>query len=91
MTPHASGEPAASSKTKTERTKTFDEEAAKKIEAMSKPSDMPYEERKRQYAAMRRQIYREAPPALLAKYSLAPDAERSLASISCHTCHATYP
>ncbi|CAK9108290.1 unnamed protein product [Durusdinium trenchii] len=43
---------------------------------MSKPSDMPYEERKRQYAAMRRQIYREAPPALLAKYSLAPDAER---------------
>ena len=45
---------------------------------MSKPSDMPYEERKRQYAALRRAIHRDASPALLAKFSLANDGERFL-------------
>ncbi|CAK9062720.1 Cell surface glycoprotein 1 [Durusdinium trenchii] len=43
---------------------------------MSKPSDMPSDERKRQYAALRRVIYKEASPALLAKFNLCPDAER---------------
>ena len=33
-------------------------------------------ERKRQYSALRRAVYREAPPALVAKFSLANDGER---------------
>lgn len=36
------------------------------------------QERKRQYAALRRAVYREAPPALVAKFSLASDGERFL-------------
>lgn len=39
---------------------------------------MPADERKRQYAAMRRSFHRDASPALLAKFSLANDAERFL-------------
>ena len=38
----------------------------------------PAQERKRQYAAMRRAIYREAKPELVAKFSLATDKERLL-------------
>ena len=62
------------------RQKVFDEETKKKIGEMSKPSDMPSDERKRQYAALRRVIYKEASPALLAKFNLCPDAERLLGS-----------
>lgn len=43
---------------------------------MSKPSDMDADERKRQYAALRRSIHRDAPPALVAKFQLASDGER---------------
>lgn len=34
------------------------------------------EERKRQYSAMRRAIFKDARPELVAKFSLASDAER---------------
>lgn len=39
------------------------------------------EERKRQYEALRRAIYRDAPPELIAKYSMSTDMERSLDQI----------
>ncbi len=43
---------------------------------MSKPSEMDYSERKRQYASLRRAIHRDAPPALVAKFQMANDNER---------------
>ncbi|CAL1154670.1 unnamed protein product [Cladocopium goreaui] len=43
---------------------------------MQKPSDMDRSERKRQYAALRRAIIKEASPELVAKFSLASDKER---------------
>ena len=79
MTPAESSE-APKKKSKGVRVKEFDEEAKKAISEMSKPSDMAPDERKRQYAAMRRAIYKEASPALLAKFNLCPDAERLLGS-----------
>ena len=54
------------------------DEQKEKISKMTKASDMPADERKRQYAAMRRSFHRDASPALLAKFSLANDAERFL-------------
>ena len=45
---------------------------------MTKASDMDPEERKRQYSALRRAIYRDATPALVAKFSVANDADRFL-------------
>ena len=46
------------------------------ILAMTKPSDLNPEERKRQYSSLRRAIYRDAPPALVAKFQMCSDAER---------------
>ena len=46
---------------------------------MTKPSDIEYSERKRQYSALRRAIIKDANPALIAKFSLASDGERLLA------------
>ena len=37
---------------------------------------MPYNERKRQYAALRRAVYADASPELVAKYKLSNDSER---------------
>ena len=54
-------------------------EEKEKIAAMSRPADMPYDERKRQYAALRRDIVKSASPELLAKFSFATDRERDLA------------
>ena len=54
------------------------EEQKEKIAKLQKPSDLPADERKRQYAAMRRSFHRDASPALLAKFSMATDAERFL-------------
>ena len=45
---------------------------------MTKPSDLEYSERKRQYSALRRAIIKDANPALVAKFSLASDGERLL-------------
>ncbi|CAL1141573.1 unnamed protein product [Cladocopium goreaui] len=58
------------------RAKNLTEEEKSKIAAMQKPSDMDYKERKRQYAALRRAIVKEAAPELVAKFSLATDKER---------------
>ena len=46
------------------------------ILAMTKPSDLNPDERKRQYSSLRRAIYRDAPPALVAKFQMCSDAER---------------
>lgn len=46
------------------------------IESMTSSADMPYEERKRQYAALRRAIHADANPALICKFKMANDAER---------------
>ena len=48
------------------------------IMEMATPQCMEYAERKRQYAAMRRAIYKSAEPALLAKFQLSNDVERCL-------------
>ena len=45
---------------------------------MTSASDMETGERKRQYSALRRAIYKDASPALVAKFSLATDVERLL-------------
>ena len=58
--------------------KELTEEQKQELEAMSKPSDMDPSERKRQYSALRRAIHKDANPALVAKFSLASDTERSL-------------
>ena len=57
----------------------MDEATREKIAKMTKPQDMPYEERRRQYAALGRAIKRDAPPEVAAKYSMASDPERLLA------------
>ena len=46
------------------------------ISEMAGPKQMPYDERKRQYSALRRAITRSCEPALLAKFSLSTDGER---------------
>ena len=46
-------------------------------------------ERKRQYSALRRAVYREAPPALVAKFSLATDGERPFGVNLCRAYLAT--
>ncbi|CAE7586987.1 unnamed protein product, partial [Symbiodinium microadriaticum] len=61
---------------KTKRlTKLTDEEKAGIME-MTSPQDIPREERKRQYSALRRAILRSANPALTAKFSLCDDDSR---------------
>lgn len=58
--------------------KELTEEQKQELASMSKPSDMDPSERKRQYSALRRAIIKDANPALVAKFSLASDAERPL-------------
>ncbi|CAJ1459454.1 unnamed protein product [Effrenium voratum] len=58
------------------RIKNLSQEEKDKIESMSGPSDMPYDERKRQYSALRRAISRANSPALTAKFALCSDSER---------------
>ena len=53
-------------------------EQKESIANMTKPSDLEYGERKRQYASLRRAIIKDASPALVAKFQLANDAERFL-------------
>lgn len=60
----------------TRRLQDLTQEQKDKIAMMSSPSEMPYEERKRQYAALRRSVASSCKPALLAKFSLSNDAER---------------
>ena len=48
------------------------------IAAMAVPQDMDPAERKRQYAALGRAIRRDAPPEVVAKFSMATDPERRL-------------
>ncbi|CAL1132345.1 unnamed protein product [Cladocopium goreaui] len=43
---------------------------------LTKPSDLNPDERKRQYSSLRRAIYRDAPPAFVAKFQMCSDAER---------------
>ena len=57
---------------------TLSDEQKNDLLSMSKASDMDPDERKRQYSALRRAIYKDASPALVAKFSLATDAERFL-------------
>ena len=46
------------------------------MQAVALVQDMDYNERKRQYAALRRAILKDANPALTAKFSLSDDGER---------------
>ena len=55
------------------------DEQKQQVADMTKPSDIEYSERKRQYSALRRAIIKDANPALIAKFSLASDGERLLA------------
>ncbi len=66
------------SSAKTSRMTTLSDEQKNDLLSMSKASDMDPDERKRQYSALRRAIYKDASPALVAKFSLATDAERFL-------------
>ena len=52
------------------------QEQKDKIADMATPTAMPRDERKRQYAALRRAVVRSCEPALLAKFSLSSDGER---------------
>lgn len=61
--------------------KTLDSETREAIAGMTCAQDLPYEERKRQYASLGRVINREANPALVAKYKMANDGERLLFQI----------
>ena len=61
--------------------KTMDTDTREVISAMTCAQDLPYEERKRQYASLGRVINREANPALVAKYRMASDGERLLFQI----------
>ena len=69
---------ASSSTSRTKRMKTIDEETKAAISGMTSAADLPYDERKRQYASLGRAINREANPALVAKYRMANDGERFL-------------
>ncbi|CAK9024606.1 UBA domain-containing protein [Durusdinium trenchii] len=66
----------ASKDSGTKRMVKLSAEEKERIAAMSSPADMDYEERKRQYAALRRAVYRSASPGLMAKYTLSSDADR---------------
>ena len=72
--------PSSGSADKTKRLKDLDDTTKAAIASMSSASEMPYAERKRQYAGLGRAINREANPALVAKYKMASDSERSLYS-----------
>lgn len=61
---------------KTKRIAKLSEEQKEKIASMATPTAMPRDERKRQYAALRRAVVRSCEPALLAKFSLSSDGER---------------
>ena len=50
----------------------------KKLDAMSRPQEMPEAERKRQYAALGRSMKKDCPPALASKFKMSGDNERSL-------------
>lgn len=58
--------------------KALDQVTKEAISNMSVPSDLPYAERKRQYASLGRAINRDANPGLIAKYKMASDTERFL-------------
>ena len=61
---------------KTKRIAKLTQEQKDKIADMATPIAMPRDERKRQYAALRRAVVRSCEPALLAKFSLSSDGER---------------
>ena len=61
---------------KKQRIRAVTDDQREQIEAMTSPADMPHEERKRQYSALRRAINADASPALVCKFKLANDSER---------------
>ena len=63
---------------KKQRMTNLSDEQKLELAAMTSASDMEPGERKRQYSALRRAIYKDASPALVAKFSLAADGERLL-------------
>ena len=76
-------------KVKRVREPSDDQKAA--IREMTSASQMPYEERKRQYAALRRAVYTDASPELVAKYKLSNDAERCSGPKSIDVFHHILP
>jgi len=50
----SSGEPSAKNTRGVSRMQVASEEEKQRISQMTKPSDLPYDERKRQYSALRR-------------------------------------
>lgn len=69
---------------KVQQLTNLNDEQKQQIAEMTKPSDMDPAERKRQYSALRRAIYRDATPALVAKFSIAKDGERFPSAIYVH-------
>ncbi|CAE7905167.1 unnamed protein product, partial [Symbiodinium necroappetens] len=61
---------------KTKRATDLSAEDKDRINQMTSPQDIPRAERKRQYAALRRAILKNANPALTAKFSLCSDSDR---------------
>ena len=72
------GSSASTAAAKLPRKVNLTQEEKDGIMSMATPQCMDYTERKRQYAAMRRAIYKSAEPALLAKFQLSNDVERRL-------------
>ena len=67
---------APSSSSRQSRMTQLNTEQKESILAMSKPSDLNPDERKRQYSSLRRAIYRDAPAPLVAKFQMCSDLER---------------
>lgn len=61
---------------KKQRIRAVTDDQRQEIESMTSSADMPYDERKRQYAALRRAIHLDASPALVCKFKMANDTER---------------
>ena len=68
---------------KTQRLTDLDDKQKAAIASMTKPSDLDYSERKRQYSSLRRAILKDASPALVAKFQMANDNERFFDYIMC--------
>ena len=72
----AASTPSTSNSGKQARLTDLDSAQKEAISNMTKPSDLDYSERKRQYSSLRRAIQKEANPALVAKFQMANDSER---------------
>lgn len=68
--------PSTAASSRTKRLKVPDPETLESVQAMSSASEMPREERKRQYAALGRAVKSSCNPALIQKMKMCSDSER---------------